>query len=118
MDGPLLRTRWPNRYATVLADDPGSSVLCVTSIGMVRRSHMPGAKEARVVALWRDASGISEEISLPVDAQGVLVTLARESIEQKTLDLRRESSQTIRFSLSGVRSIAVRDAPEWTRENS
>ena len=26
MDGPQLQSRWPSRYASVLADDPGSSV--------------------------------------------------------------------------------------------
>ena len=26
---------WPARYATVLSDDPGSSVLTLTSVGMV-----------------------------------------------------------------------------------
>jgi hypothetical protein len=39
MDGPQLENRWPARYATVLAEDPGSAVLTVTSLGMVRRSN-------------------------------------------------------------------------------
>jgi hypothetical protein len=37
MDGPQLERRWPGRYATVLAEDPGSSVLTLTSLGMVNR---------------------------------------------------------------------------------
>ena len=44
LDGPQWERRWPGRYATVLADDPGSAVLTVTSLGMVRRSVMPGEK--------------------------------------------------------------------------
>ncbi len=42
MDGPQLNGRWPARYATVLADDPGSSVLTLTSIGMARLSRPNG----------------------------------------------------------------------------
>jgi hypothetical protein len=30
MNGPQLKTRWPARYAKILADDPGSSVLSIT----------------------------------------------------------------------------------------
>jgi hypothetical protein len=33
MDGPQLRARWSGRYAMSLADDPGSFVLSVTSLG-------------------------------------------------------------------------------------
>lgn len=36
-DGPQLKNRWSARYATVLADDPGCSVITLTSIGMVKR---------------------------------------------------------------------------------
>jgi hypothetical protein len=32
MDGPQIVKRWPGRYAASLADDPGSSVLSVTSM--------------------------------------------------------------------------------------
>jgi hypothetical protein len=32
MDGPQREHRWPGRYATVLADDPGSAVLTVTCL--------------------------------------------------------------------------------------
>jgi hypothetical protein len=38
MDGPQLRGRWSGRHATVLADDPGSAVLTLTSMGMIQRS--------------------------------------------------------------------------------
>src|SRR4029077_8941218 len=39
LDGPQLDTRWPARYASVLAGDPGSSGLSVTSLGMALRSR-------------------------------------------------------------------------------
>jgi hypothetical protein len=39
LDGPQLPFRWPCRYASVLADDPGSAVLTLTSFGMAARRH-------------------------------------------------------------------------------
>ena len=42
LDGPQLSSRWAARYASVLADDPGSTVLTLTSYGMARRSRPPG----------------------------------------------------------------------------
>ena len=39
MDGPQLSRRWPARYASVLAEDPGTSVLTLTSLGMAERSR-------------------------------------------------------------------------------
>ncbi|HVR11585.1 MAG TPA: hypothetical protein VMW75_26310, partial [Thermoanaerobaculia bacterium] len=47
MDGPQLASRWPARYATVLADDPGSSVLTFTSIGMCEFSRPAGRPPSR-----------------------------------------------------------------------
>ena len=43
LDGPQLPNRWPGRYATVLAEDPGSSVLTLTNLGMIERSAIPGS---------------------------------------------------------------------------
>ena len=55
MDGPQTKERWAARYATVLADDPGCSVLSLTSLGMAQLSR-PRAetRRSRVVALWKD----------------------------------------------------------------
>jgi hypothetical protein len=41
LDGPQLSSRWTARYASVLADDPGSAVLTLTSYGMVERLPTP-----------------------------------------------------------------------------
>jgi len=56
-DGPQLTSRWPARYATVLADDPGSSVLTLTGLGMALLSRPPAKPVSRVVALWKEANG-------------------------------------------------------------
>src|SRR5439155_14280017 len=54
LDGPQLASRWTARYASVLADDPGSAVLTLTSYGMVQRSRPQGVPPSHVVALWKD----------------------------------------------------------------
>lgn len=70
MDGPQLSRRWPARYAAVLAEDPGTSVLTLTSLGMVERSRPilgsgERASASRVIALWRDA--LEGEIQIALD---------------------------------------------------
>src|SRR5204863_8654924 len=66
LDGPQLASRWTARYASVLADEPGSAVLTLTSFGMVQRSRPDGYTPSRVVALWKDpARGIRE---IPLEA--------------------------------------------------
>jgi hypothetical protein len=56
LDGPQLNSRWAARYASVLADDPGSAVMTLTSYGMVQRSRPRGQEASPVIALWKDPS--------------------------------------------------------------
>jgi hypothetical protein len=74
LDGPQLSSRWAARYASVLADDPGSAVLTLTSYGMVRRCVPNGHTPSPVVALWRDPVRGTREIPLEPGAHGVLLT--------------------------------------------
>jgi hypothetical protein len=76
LDGPQLSSRWSARYASVLADDPGSAVLTITALGMVERSRPYGLDALRVIALWKDAPGGAQEIALEPGAQAVLLTIA------------------------------------------
>jgi hypothetical protein len=69
LDGPQLPSRWGARYASVLADDPGCGVLTLTSIGMAQRSRPPGREPSRVIALWKDSTSGTREISL--DPEGL-----------------------------------------------
>jgi hypothetical protein len=70
LDGPQLGGRWSGRYATALADDPGCSVLTLTSAGMTSLSKPPtmSAKKSRKslgkVALWKDMRGHTFEIDI------------------------------------------------------
>jgi hypothetical protein len=104
MDGPQLRTRWPARYGSVLSDDPGSSVLTVTSLGMSMLSTPGGWEPSRVVALWRDAATAdAREISLPKDCEGLVLCLTWEETKEFTADGRDCGGTTSHVTLSGRR---------------
>lgn len=74
LDGPQLSTRWPCRYASILVDEPGSSVLTLTSYGMATRCRPPGKRHSRVVAHWHNKTDGLREIELAPRASGVLLT--------------------------------------------
>jgi hypothetical protein len=88
LDGPQLSSRWTARYASVLADDPGSAVLTLTSYGMVERSRPPGRDPSRVIALEKDPMRGIREISLEPGAHGVLVTVCMDRATRYTADRR------------------------------
>jgi hypothetical protein len=113
MDGPQLEQRWPGRYATVLADDPGSAVLTVTSLGMVARSKMPGEQQSREVALWKESDGKARALKLPSGNHALLLTLTSQLVEQFTLDGRGDGKTTVRFGLGAAHEIRHSDPPEW-----
>ena len=97
MDAPQMRVRWPARYATVLADDPGTAVLTLTSRALMARQdrlgiHRSSKPEDRVVALWKDDTGLSEEIACPMGAHAVRLTLSGRRTTDATLDGRDDRS--------------------------
>jgi hypothetical protein len=106
MDGPQLSTRWPNRYAAVLADDPGSAVLILTSLGMCKLSR-PFDKQApsRTVALWKDQVSGAVEIELPNDAHGLVLSLYNEEIDEYSADNRCDDYKTYRIRLGGIHPV-------------
>jgi hypothetical protein len=113
MDGPQLEQRWPGRYATALADDPGSAVLTVTSLGMVSRSRNPGDPENREIALWKQPNGRAQVLKLPSRSHGLLLTLTNGLVEQFTLDGRGDGRTTMQFALSAVHGITHPNPPGW-----
>jgi hypothetical protein len=104
MDGPQLNSRWPARYATVLADDPGSSVLTLTSLGMSELSRPPSIKEqSRAVALWKDAkTGETVSIELPKKKDGIILSLSRDHQKEWSADGRDDGGSTGYPVLSGI----------------
>jgi len=107
MDGPQLTHRWAARYAAALADDPGSSVLSLTSIGMARLSTPLGKPESRVVALWKDASRGPFEIELPQDADALVLNLSLDQTEEWSADGRSDGGAAGRWVLQTVSPISV-----------
>jgi hypothetical protein len=88
LDGPQLASRWAARYASVLADDPGSAVLTLTSFGMVERSRPEGREASRVVALWKDPTRGVREIPLEPGAHAVLLTVFMDRAPRYSADRR------------------------------
>lgn len=89
MDGPQVKGRWSDRYATVLADDPGSSVLTLTSHGMIKRCRSKSGKpESRSISIWRDAIEGVKEVPMLNNEGGVLLRLELTETLQYTADRR------------------------------
>jgi hypothetical protein len=89
LDGPQLTSRWAARYASVLADDPGSAVLTLTSFGMVQRSRSRNRDVSPVIALSRDPARGFREIPLEAGAQGVVLTVCMARTTRRSADGRR-----------------------------
>jgi hypothetical protein len=89
LDGPQLTSRWTARYASVLADDPGSAVLTLTSFGMVQRSRPHQRDVSPIIALSRDPARGFREIPLEAGAQGVVLTVCMARTTRRSADGRR-----------------------------
>ena len=106
LDGPQLATRWPCRYASVIADDPGSAVLTLTPFGMAVRSRPPGMRRSRVVAHWNDAEAGPREIELARGAAAVLLSASVRSARRWTADGRCHEDVP-RLVLTDVRQMSA-----------
>ena len=114
MDGPQLSNRWPARYAAVLAEDPGTSVLTLTSLGMTQRSRPilesgQRAPISRVIALWRDAIAGEIQIALDADHNACVLNLECQMKTEYCADGRSDHRQA-RFPVyAGYCSFQVED---------
>jgi len=97
LDGPQLSSRWGARYAGVLADDPGSAVLTLTSFGMAQRSRLPGQDSSPVVALWKGPGHGTHEIELEPGAQGILLSASADRAARRSFDGRRPAENGSEF---------------------
>lgn len=113
LDGPQLVGRWPGRYATVLAEDPGSAVLTLTAAGMVDRARPLGVPHRRVIGLWKDPFRGAVELELPTDAQALVLTLKSEDREQWTMDRRSDLGVTTHLSLRYARPVRLESVSPW-----
>jgi len=105
LDGPQLSSRWGARYAGVLADDPGSAVLTLTSFGMAQRSRPPGQAPSPVVALWKGPGQHMREIPLDRGAHGILLSATAGPAVRRSFDGRRPGHDGIEFSGVSVQQI-------------
>jgi hypothetical protein len=108
LDGPQLPQRWPCRYATVFADEPGSAVLTLTSFGMAARSTPPGMPPSRSVAMWSDPTSGLHQLELARGANGLLVTASVHSGTQWTADGRCHEHNAPSVVLTRVEQLAAR----------
>jgi hypothetical protein len=106
LDGPQLAARWPARYASVLADDPGSSVLTLTALGMAWRSQPAGVEPSRVIALWKDAHRGLQQITLAEDARAIALTAHRREVKVTSADGRTSAQPVSELVLSGLEQIS------------
>jgi hypothetical protein len=123
MDGPQLGFRWPGRYAGVLADEPGCSVLsltCAATVDLSNAYHVrtapvtpstPSTPPARIIARWTE-SNKTKDIELPDGANGVLLTLESKPRHQTTLDNRSDHSRARALSFKSQKPIAAGTRPD------
>lgn len=107
MDGPQIAERWPARYATVLADDPGSSVLTLTSMGMVQLSRPAGSPVKRAIACWKEASGKFISLELAPDEAGLVLNLQFDQKREWSLDGRHDGGAASAPTLRGVHRLII-----------
>jgi hypothetical protein len=117
LDGPQLTSRWAARYASVLADDPGSTVLTLTSFGMVQRSRPPRRDVSPIVALLRDPARGFREIPLEDGAQGIVLTVCMGRTTRRSADGRRpvdNGTHAFDVAVHQIRASDTRREPERT----
>lgn len=102
LDGPQLASRWAARYASVLADDPGSGVLTLTSYGMVASAWRDDRPASSVVALWKDNARGQREIELEDGAQGILLSLERHRAMRRAADGRAPQLNSSELGISAI----------------
>ena len=95
LDGPQMKFRWPGKYAAVLSDDPGSSVLSVTALGMTLRSTGDGHEPSRIVALWNDQEKGVEELTLKENGIGLIIETDIVKKKMWTIDGRMQEKHIV-----------------------
>lgn len=96
LDGPQIAPRWPGKYAAVLSDDPGSSVLSVTALGMTQRATGLGHEPSKDIALWSEPGKPSETLQVSSKSGALLIELELESTKMWSLDGEFEEKSILR----------------------
>ena len=116
MDGPQIGARWPGRYATVLAEDPGTSVLTFTSFGLIARQNDVGAfGQASSIALWKDEATGVKNLELPREADALVLQLRSHAKTEHTLDGRSDGGTSHRWEYESHTAVAALVRPDWIK---
>jgi len=116
MDGPQLSARWPGRYATVLAEDPGTSVLSFTSFGLIARQNDQGKfPQASGIALWKDEATGARTLELPREADALVLSLIAVAKTERTLDGRTDDGSSHRWEYENHKPVKTMQKPDWIR---
>lgn len=107
MDGPQLPNRWSARYAAVLADDPGSSVLTVSSLGMVQLSRPNGFCRSRVFASWKDSLGSFISLELATGEEALILNVQFRGLKETSIDGRHDGGVASTPVLCGTHSLTL-----------
>ncbi len=105
LDGPQLALRWPARYASVLAEDPGSAVLTLTALGMVERSRPPGMPASRVVALWKDPRLGLRELELEEGSRAIVLKATAVDSPGIAADGRQDDIPSVQLTFAAAEQI-------------
>lgn len=110
LDGPQLKQRWSSRYASALADDPGTSVLTVSSLGMAKHATPPPGKGPNgTIALWKDQVNGWEEVALRDKEDAVVLTVSATRHREYAADGRSDGGTSAVFTLRGTHSLKKAD---------
>lgn len=112
MDSAQVVGRWPHQYAGVLADDPGSSVMTLTSFGLIERASRSMNFTSRSIGMWREPTGDTTEIDLPPGFHAQLLTLRKEFTPERTLDARTDNGDSaIVWKFAGLAPLKIDEKP-------
>ena len=115
MDGPQLDARWSGRYATVLAEDPGTSVLTITSFGLIARQNDMGKfDQSCSIALWKDEIKGVHKLELGREVDALVLQLRMAPMEERSLDGRSDGGSSHRWEYDHHRSVTA-SSPAWVR---
>ncbi len=120
MDGPQRKVRWPGHYAGVLADDPGCSVLTVTSLALIARGMTSDTDQSRSVAFFKNSLGVERELFLPQGSHALALRLTARTKAEHSLDGRSDGGAAFIWELREVTPVRgeVDDSTRWIVEGS
>ena len=119
-DGPQLKTRWAAHAMAGLVEDPGASVLSLTSLAPAYRwwenkRDRAAAMDGVQVGLWRDCTmADAEELKLKKGQHALLLPLKMKYVTERTLDRRSDDGNAqVVTKRSAVLPIAHPAPPTW-----